>query len=302
MKKTTLKKFSYLGGLLILAAALIPSNLPFIFYIRRLSGNGNGTALKLFSESRDISVLPLSLWGRFFFTFFPFILLLAVLFLVWRVLHGKPALSLITGAKNFRTGLFLRGMGVWLLLSAAADLIQFIFHRENYLFSFNLLEWLNLLTAGFVFILPQIMLEETFFRGYLIKGGTLFTNKPLIPLVIFSLVFGLLHSSNPEVARYGALVMMPQYIGMGLFLAYLSWKTDGLELSMGIHLANNCWGLLIVNSGGTAFETPSPLTMTSWDPLNSLISLAAGIVLFLLFFRQRLFPLVKTEKEYYYNN
>ena len=300
MKKRTIKKITFLGGLLILAAALIPSNLPFLIYIRRLASLGKGDSLRLFSASGEISVLPLSLWGRFFFTFFPFILLLAVLFLVWRLLHGKSVLSLITGSDRFRIHLFLRGLILWIILSAAADTVQYFFHRDYYSFSFSPVEWLKLLPAALIFILPQIMLEETFFRGYLIKGGTLFMGNPLIPLLSVSLLFGLLHSANPEVTRYGAAIMMPQYIGMGLFLAYLSWRTDGLELSMGVHMANNSWGLLIVNSGGTAFQTPAPVTMTSWDPLSSLISLAAGTVLFLLIFRQNDFFLVNNEKRYYH--
>ena len=302
MKKETVKKLTYPAALLILAAALIPSNLPFIIYIRSLSGASGAAGLKAFYESGDISSLPLTLGGRFFYTFFPFIVLLSVLLLLWRILHRKKITTLFTGAERFRWRLFGRGLLLWLLFSAVADLVQFTLRREDYLIAFEPVSWLKLLVLGTVFIIPQVMLEETFFRGYLIKGGTLFTGKPVLSLCFFSALFGLLHSANPEVSRYGTLIMMPQYIGMGLFLSYLSWETDGLELALGIHLANNGWGLLVVNSGGTAFETPSPFTMVNWNPYSSLIFLSASMLLFILASRRRNFFLVKKQKGYYYNN
>lgn len=285
-----------------MGAALVPANLPFYFYLKRLAASGGGEGLAEFYVSRNLSDLPLSLWGRFFYTFLPFIILLGVLLIVWRVLHGKGLPALLTGSERFRWPLLARAGLCWLLLSALADLAQFFLRRESYRFNPDFSSWPQLLLLGLIFIVPQIMVEETFFRGYLIKGGTLLTGNPVFPLVLFSLLFGLLHSANPEVARYGFLLMMPQYMGMGLFLSFLSWKTDGLEMSLGIHLANNSWGLLIVNSGGTAFDTPSPFRLTEWNPLFSLIALAAGMAVFLLMNRASLFFLVKKEKGYYYNN
>lgn len=296
-----MKRISYVGGLLILALALVPANLPFYLYVRGLVKRGEGEVLAAFSATRDLSALPLGLGGRFFYTFFPFMLLTAILFLLWRLLHGKKPLSLITSSERFRFGLFKKGFGLWFLLSFASDLIQFILHRENYRFNFEPLAWLWLLILGAIFLIPQVLLEETFFRAYLIKGGTLFTGKPIIPLLLFSLIFGLLHMANPEVEEYGALIMMPQYIGMGLFLAFLCWETDGLELSLGIHLANNSWGLLFVNSGGTAFETPAPFTLIEWNPLASLIYLTMAMALFLtLYYREK--PSLKGKKSFFYND
>jgi len=284
-----------------LAAALIPANLPFLFYLKKLAAAGERAALASFSGSRNISALPLSLGGRFFYTFFPFLLLLAVLLIIWRTLHRKKTGQLITGTKGFRWSLMGRGLASWTILSALADLIQFLIHRESYRFTPQGAPWFGLLLLGVLFIVPQVAFEEIFFRGYLIKGGTLLTGKPVYPLVFFSLLFGLLHSSNPEVSQYGYLLMMPQYIGMGLFLSFLCWKTGGLEMALGVHLANNGWGLLIVNSGGTAFDTPALFHLSDWDPRFSLAALTGGMVLFFIMNRSSLFSRDEENQSYYFN-
>ncbi|MDC7224022.1 MAG: CPBP family intramembrane metalloprotease [Spirochaetales bacterium] len=302
MKKSTLKKICYPAGLLIMALALIPANLPFMYYLKALAKRGAQDALSDFYATSDISALPLSLGGRFFYTFSPFVLLLGLLFILWKVLHGKSPLSLLSGSSRFRLNLFFRGFSLWLVLAFAAEIILFIFTRENYQVTFDPVGWLKLFLWGVLFIVPQVTLEETFFRGYLIKGGTLITGKPLIPLILFSVVFGLLHSANPEVGRYGALLMMPQYIGMGLFLSYLSWKSNGLELALGIHLANNGWGFLVVNSGGTAFPTPAPLSMENWNPYLSLIFLSLSMGIFLILIHKGPFSLEEKERNFYRDN
>jgi uncharacterized protein len=303
MKDTTLKKISYLGGLLILAGTLVSSNIPFLLYAKKLiKKEGYSESYRAFSQNGDISFLPLSLGERFFYTFFPFIILLGTLFFIWKFLHRKKLISLLTGSEKFRFILFRKGFFFWIILSFSADLVQFILHRDRYQFSFEPTSWFALLFLGILFILPQIMLEEAFFRSYIIKGGTLFIKHPLVPLILSSLIFGLLHMANPEVSRYGMGIMLPQYIGMGFFLSYLCWKTEGLELSLGVHMANNCWGLIIVNSGGTAFETPSPVTMTNWDPLFSLITLITAIGIFILYFQIKILPSQKSNHEYYFDN
>jgi uncharacterized protein len=301
MKQETVAKLIYLGGICLLGAVLIPGNLPFLFYLKKLAAAGETAVLLSFNSSRNISVLPLSLAERFFYTFFPFILLLIVLLVIWRTLHRKGTDRLLSGPGGFRWSLMGRGLISWAVLSALADLVQFLLHRENYRFTPEGAEWFGLILLGLVFIVPQVAFEEIFFRGYLIKGGTLLTGKPVYPLVFFSLLFGLLHSSNPEVSRYGYFLMMPQYIGMGLFLSFLCWKTGGLEMALGIHLANNGWGLLVVNSGGTAFETPALFHLNDWDPLFSLTALGVGMALFLIINRSPVFSQKGEEESYYYD-
>lgn len=81
--------------------------------------------------------------------------------------------------------------------------------------------------------------------------------KPIFPLVITSLMFGLMHGMNPEIAQFGFWKMMIFYIGMGAFLGLLTLLDESLELALGIHFANNLFGALFVSFEGSALQTPT---------------------------------------------
>ena len=80
--------------------------------------------------------------------------------------------------------------------------------------------------------------------------------RNITPLIITSVVFGLLHIANPEVDKLGPIIMV-YYIGTGLFLGIMTLMDEGLELSLGFHAANNLFTALLVTADWTAFQTHS---------------------------------------------
>lgn len=81
--------------------------------------------------------------------------------------------------------------------------------------------------------------------------------KPITPLIITSLIFGLMHGMNPEVAKFGLGKMMVFYIGMGFFLGLITLLDETLELALGVHFGNNLFGALFVSFDGSALQTPT---------------------------------------------
>ena len=88
------------------------------------------------------------------------------------------------------------------------------------------------------------------------QGIGVVTNSKWIPLVITSLIFGLLHISNPEVDKLGYIIMV-YYIGTGLFLGVITLMDEGMELALGFHAANNLFTALLVTANWTALQTHS---------------------------------------------
>ncbi|WP_248722807.1 CPBP family intramembrane glutamic endopeptidase [Seonamhaeicola sp. ML3] len=84
------------------------------------------------------------------------------------------------------------------------------------------------------------------------------------PLILTSVVFGLLHIANPEVEQLGYVIMV-YYIGTGLFLGIITLMDEGMELALGFHAANNLFTALLVTADWTAFQTHSVLKDMS-DP------------------------------------
>ena len=88
------------------------------------------------------------------------------------------------------------------------------------------------------------------------QGIGLMAKNRWLPLLITSLLFGLMHLGNPEVQKLGYGIMI-YYIGTGLFLGIISLMDEGLELALGFHAANNLVGALLVTADWTAFQTHS---------------------------------------------
>jgi hypothetical protein len=77
-----------------------------------------------------------------------------------------------------------------------------------------------------------------------------------VPLIITSLVFGLMHAFNPEIEKLGYSVLSV-YIGLGFFLGIITLMDDGMELALGFHASNNMIIALLVTSDWTALQTDS---------------------------------------------
>ena len=110
----------------------------------------------------------------------------------------------------------------------------------------------------------QTSTEEFIFRAYLPQGITRFTPRFWLPWIIPAVVFGLLHSLNPEVDTYGFILTIPFYIGFGLLLGWITLRSRSLELALGLHLANNLYASLIVTFPGSALPS-CPFTIQSYD-------------------------------------
>ena len=94
-------------------------------------------------------------------------------------------------------------------------------------------------------------------QGKIKLGLYTLVRKPITPLIITSLMFGLMHGANPEIAEFGLGKMMTFYIGMGLFLGLITLLDESLELALGVHFANNLFGALFVSFDGSALQTPT---------------------------------------------
>lgn len=186
----------------------------------------------------------------------PFVFLL--LFLIgWVVLvHKQSILSLVTGRSRVDFKRILFAFSVQSLFVIGGFLISYYLHPEHYVFNFEASKFFVFLAITVLFVPIQTSFEELFMRGYLLQGIGIASKSKALALIFTSLIFGLLHASNPEMEQLGS-IMMIYYIGSGLFLGAITLMDDGLELALGYHAANNMVGALLATSTWTAFQTNS---------------------------------------------
>ncbi len=134
----------------------------------------------------------------------------------------------------------------------------------NHVFELNgISNFLILIGCGFIFfLLKQFKIIEKLLKTNFSVVMFKLINRSLTPLLLTSVIFGLLHGLNPEVEKLGWISMV-YYIGTGLVLGIFTLMDEGTELSLGFHAANNIVAAVFVTTNWTVFQTDALLIDTS---------------------------------------
>jgi membrane protease YdiL (CAAX protease family) len=192
----------------------------------------------------------------FFLALLTFVVGFLALYLTVKYLHQQSFLSLGTSRKKMDWKRVAFTFFLWAIISGVFIGLDIFLSSDDYVYNFQPGPFLVLLMIALILIPIQTSFEEYFIRGYLMQGLGIATKSRWAALLGTSLIFGLLHIFNPEVAKIGYGVMV-FYIGTGLFLGILTLMDEGLELALGFHAANNLTAALLVTAEWTAFQTNS---------------------------------------------
>ncbi len=189
-----------------------------------------------------------------FLMIFTFIIAIIILFLCVKYLHKRSIISVITSRKKIDWKRVFFAFALWGSISVAVILIGIFLSPENYIWNFKAVPFGILLLVSFLFLPFQTSAEELVFRGYLMQGFAILTKNRWFPLIITSVIFGLLHGANPEVEKLGHITMV-FYIGTGLLFGIITLMDEGTELALGLHASNNIVVAFLVSSDWTVFQT-----------------------------------------------
>jgi membrane protease YdiL (CAAX protease family) len=190
-----------------------------------------------------------------------------------RFINERKFMSIVNTNSNFSWRRVLKGAGIWFGLLTLGLVISLILNPTNLNVTFNpqtFLIWLIISLAVFPI---QASFEELFFRGYLMQAigririkrlhVGLLAKKPVIPLITTSIIFALLHYTNGSNTMSSVDIVLQVFI-IGLTLGIITLGENRLETAMGVHIANNIFVALIINSSSGGFgNVPSLLTDTS---------------------------------------
>ena len=183
--------------------------------------------------------------------------LLIVLFWV-KFVQGQSITSLTTSRTKIDWKRVFFSFFLWGSITTLMILALYFTQPENFVWNFNPEKFFVFLVLAIILVPMQTSFEEYLFRGHMMQGIGLATNSRLVPLIITSVLFGLMHIANPEVGKIGYIIMI-YYIGTGFFLGIMTLMDEGLELALGFHAANNLVGALLLTADWTAFQTNSIL-------------------------------------------
>lgn len=215
----------------------------------------------------DTNLILLGLFGIFVFA-------MVGLWIGVKKFHRKTMLSIMTGYEKFRFKRFWFAFLVWASMILVLIVMDYLLNSADFKVVFNLPGFIGSLLILLVFMPVQTAWEEFFFRGYLMQGLALAFKNGIAALVITSLLFGLAHMTNPEVDKYGWQMMLPYYCGFGLFFGLLTLLDEGIELALGLHLANNLISSILVTTSDSVIKTYSVFQTETTNPLKEIILLA----------------------------
>ncbi|WP_395066518.1 CPBP family intramembrane glutamic endopeptidase [Flavobacterium sp.] len=209
----------------------------------------------------------------------PFLFLLALLFTLVYFLHERNVLSLTTSRTKISIKKIFFSFSIIIAITLLSFAISYYFDNSNIIWNFHPIKFAVLLVISLLLFPFQIGFEEYLFRGYLMQQIGIIAKNRWFPLLLTSIIFGLFHSANPEVAEMGFGVMV-FYIGTGLLLGIMTLMDESIELALGFHLGNNLMAALLVTSDFSALQTDAIFKYSGKiDPSDSLNEMIISMVI-----------------------
>jgi membrane protease YdiL (CAAX protease family) len=229
----------------------------------------------------DFEAMGINLNLGFVLTVFPFVLAFFTLALLIKPLNERSPCTVINGGYRIRWGRIFFSAFVWTVVSALWLFYSIKSDPGSYILNNTSTSLITLAALALTLIPLQAGFEELLFRGYLIQGFAFLSHSRWLPIVVTSLLFGLMHGLNPEVKEYGFLTMVPQYVFFGLVFAVLTMMDDGIELAIGAHTANNAFLSVFVTNNDSALQTPAMYEQLKYNPLQEFGGLVAMSLVFI---------------------
>lgn len=268
-KKGSNSFWLYAAGIFLVILGYFFGSIPVVFIM--IAAQKKTGASQQDIESMNFEALGIDLNVALFLNLIPFVVGILALWLVIAQMHNRSFKSLITPFKKINFGKVLFAASLWFALNLAVELTFYLLSPEEYILQFEAQKFL-LLIGICILVLPlQTSFEELLLRGYLMQGIAMRFGSRIIPLIITSVVFGLLHTMNPEVDKFGFEIMMVYYMGFGVATAIFTLMDDSTEIALGLHWANNFFGAVFVTFEGSALQTYAIFKIEEIDPYMMLL-------------------------------
>ncbi len=224
-----------------------------------------------------------------------YVLLFLIFYLLLRFIHQRKLISLINTVSKVSWSKILKGAGIWFTIMAFVTLISLLINPDGFEVTFNPVNFILLIILSLAVFSIQAPLEELFFRGYLMQGIGILTKRPVIPLIITSILFAALHYGNGENSIMGVILVIHAFI-FGITMGIIVLGENRLETAMGMHIADNFFTSVIANNPDAGFGNLPSLLTISGTP-----NLALDTLTYVLFSLALLVIVFWNKKEKVYN-
>lgn len=219
----------------------------------------------------------------------PFIVGLITVVLLFKPFHNRTIKQIINGTDRVRWNRFFFAIMVWGLLMGLYLIIDHFVNPTNYTLNFSLTSFIPLVIISVVLIPFQTTFEEVVFRGYLTQGFAAWTKSRWVAIIIPAILFGLMHSFNPEIKEFGFWMAIPQYVIYGLVFGLITILDDGIEIAMGVHAINNIFSSIFITYKASVLQTPALFVQQNINPVKEtwVLLLISFVLIVILSFKYK---------------
>ena len=286
LESTFTGKNSFWRYIVMFAVVLIVSNtigaIPLLIATLIKSLSNPAVFTQLAANPNDFSVIGLNPNLGFVMMLFPFIAGLIAFILLVKPLNNRTLKMTINGTGKVRWGRFFVSGTVWMILSAFYLFFYLKLDPANFTLNNKTASLIILSVVSVLFIPFQAAFEEVLFRGYLMQGFAALVKNRWFPIIITSILFGLMHAFNPEVKEFGFFTMIPQYVVFGMIFGIITVLDDGIEAAMGAHTANNIFLCIMVTNRSSALQTQALYEQFNIHPWTEFAALVISGIVFIL--------------------
>jgi membrane protease YdiL (CAAX protease family) len=286
LESTFAGKNSFWRYIVMFAVILIVSNtigaIPLLIATLIKSASNPAVFSQLAANPNDISVVGLAQNEGFIMMLFPFIAGLIAFIILIKPLNNRTLKMTINGGGKIRWNKFFISATVWTILLALYLIFYLKLDPENFTVNNKTSSLILLSIVAVLFIPFQAAFEEVLFRGYLMQGFAALIKNRWFPVIMTSILFGLMHGFNPEIKEFGFFTMMPQYITFGMIFGIITILDDGIEAAMGAHTANNIFLCIMVTNRSSALQTHALYEQFNIHPWTEFLALVITGIIFVL--------------------
>ena len=266
----------YLIGLLFVFFGTQLGSIP-LGIVAFIKSEGN---MHVFQEAANDNFMKMGINTSLFLflMIFTFMMGLVGLFIAVKYIHRKQFKWIVTSRKNIDWKRVFFGFFSWGFVATSLILVGIYLEPELYVWNFKPIPFFILVLVSVIFLPFQTSTEELLFRGYFMQALGLLTKNKWFPLIVTSVVFGVLHLANPEIEKIGNLALI-FYIGTGLFFGITTLMDEGTELALGLHASNNIVAAFLVTTDWTVFQTDA-LFLDKTEPSLSFLMFLPVFVLY----------------------
>lgn len=177
------------------------------------------------------------------------VLLLIIFYILFKLLHRRRFITLITGRKKISWYRYFFAFSIWAGLILISFSTSVFYSPEKYIWNFKLYPFLELLFVLLLLVPLYILFNVVLLHGYLyqffakvFKGNVLF----LIVLIVLISSYNFLQDNfiNKNVG-YQIIVM---YVAINVVTTLSTYLDDGIETILGMRTANTLMGMLYITS------------------------------------------------------